>query len=178
MNRYATATSTLAALLLSGCMVGPKYTKPTVPLAPNYKESTAATSNFKEDANWHPAQPADTVLRGDWWTIFGDAQLNQLEPKVAAENQNLKAAEARFRQARALIQYNRSNLSPTIGVAPSATGVRDSAHQPYFNAANANNGEANLQIPLDLNYEIDLWGRVRHGINASREQATMASRYE
>lgn len=171
MSRYLIATSTLAALLLSGCMVGPKYVKPNVPLAPNYKESTAATSNFKEDANWQPAQPADTVLRGDWWTIFNDPQLNELEPKVAAENQDLKAAEARFRQARALIQYNRSNLSPTIGVAPSATGVRDSANQPYFNAANANNGEANLQLPLDLNYEIDLWGRIRHGVNAAREEA-------
>ncbi|GGG64709.1 efflux transporter outer membrane subunit [Edaphobacter dinghuensis] len=171
MSRYLIATSTLAALLLSGCMVGPKYTKPNVPLAPNYKESTAATINFKEDADWQPAQPADTVLRGDWWTIFNDPQLNELEPKVAAENQDLKAAEARFRQARALIQYNRSNLSPTIGVAPSATGVRDSANQPYFNAANANNGEANLQLPLDLNYEIDLWGRIRHGVNAAREEA-------
>src|SRR5665213_2320878 len=111
MNRSAIASSSLAllssaALLLSGCMVGPKYVKPNVPLAPNYKEATAATSNFKEDANWHPAQPADATLRGDWWTIFGDAELNQLEPKIAAENQNLKAAEARFREARALIQYN------------------------------------------------------------------------
>jgi NodT family efflux transporter outer membrane factor (OMF) lipoprotein len=171
MSRYLIATSTLAALLLSGCMVGPKYTKPNVPLAPNYKESTAATSNFKEDAGWHPAQPADTTLRGDWWTIFNDPQLNQLEPKVAAENQNLKAAEARFRQARALIQYNRSNLSPTIGVAPAAGGVRDSANQPYFNATNANNGEGNIELPLDLNYEIDLWGRIRHGVNAAREEA-------
>ncbi|MDW5265853.1 MULTISPECIES: efflux transporter outer membrane subunit [Acidobacteriaceae] len=173
MSRYLIATSTLAALLLSGCMVGPKYTKPNVPLAPNYKESTAATSNFKEDADWHPAQPADTVLRGDWWTIFNDPQLNQLEPKVAAENQSLKAAEARFRQARALIQYNRSNLYPTIGTSPSAVGERESANRPYFTTTS--NSTADTQIPLDLNYEIDLWGRIRHGVNAAREEAQASS---
>lgn len=174
MNRSAIAASSLAllssaALLLSGCMVGPKYVKPNVPLAPNYKESTAATSNFKEDANWHPAQPADAALRGDWWTIFGDAELNRLEPKVAAENQNLKAAEARFREARALIQYNRSNLSPTIGVSPSAIGERESANRPYFTSTT--HSTADTQLPLDLNYEIDLWGRIRHGVNAAREEA-------
>jgi NodT family efflux transporter outer membrane factor (OMF) lipoprotein len=174
MKRPAIATSNLAlfssaALLLSGCMVGPKYVKPTVPLAPGYKETAPATSNFEEDANWHPAQPADTVLRGDWWTIFGDEQLNQLEPKIAANNQDLKAAEARFRQARALIQYNRSGLSPTIGVSPFAGGERESAHRPYFTSTS--NNTADLQLPLDLNYEIDLWGRIRHGVNASREEA-------
>ena len=173
MSRYVIAASSLAALLLSGCMVGPKYTKPNVPLAPNYKESTAATSNFKEDANWQPAQPADTVLRGDWWTIFGDAQLNQLEPKVAAENQNLKAAEARFREARALIQFNRSNLSPTIGVSPSATGERESANRPYFTSTSSSTDDT--QLPLDLNYEIDVWGRIRHGVNAAREEAQASS---
>jgi NodT family efflux transporter outer membrane factor (OMF) lipoprotein len=171
MIRYAIATSSLATLLLSGCMVGPKYVKPTVPLAPAYKEAPPSANASKEDPNWHPAQPADTVLRGDWWTIFGDEELNKLEPKVAAENQNLKAAEARFRQARTLIQYNRSGLSPTIGISPFAGGVRDSANQPYFNAANANNGQADLQLPLDLNYEVDLWGRIRHGIHAAREEA-------
>ncbi|HUZ94228.1 MAG TPA: efflux transporter outer membrane subunit [Edaphobacter sp.] len=169
MNRSAIASSSLAALLLSGCMVGPKYVKPNVPLAPNYKESTAATSNFKEDANWHPAQPADAALRGDWWTIFHDPELNQLEPKVAAENQNLKAAEARFREARALIQFNRSNLSPTIGTSPAAIGERESANRPYFTSTSSNT--ADTQLPLDLNYEIDVWGRIRHGVNAAREEA-------
>jgi NodT family efflux transporter outer membrane factor (OMF) lipoprotein len=171
MNRFGVATSSLAALLFTGCMVGPKYIKPTVPLAPAYKEASQNADAYKEDANWHPAQPSDTVLRGDWWTIFGDDQLNALEPKVAAENQDLKAAEARFRQARALIQYNRSGLSPTIGISPFAGGVRDSANQPYFNASSADKGEPDLQLPLDLNYEIDLWGRIRHGINAAREEA-------
>lgn len=172
MDRYVIAASSLAALFLSGCMVGPKYVKPTVPLAPTYKElSPEPNASYKEDPNWHPAQPADTALRGDWWTIFGDAQLNALEPKIATENQDLKAAEARFRQARALIQYNRSGLFPTIGVSPFVGGVRNSANRPYANANNTTNGLADLQLPLDFNYEIDLWGRIRRSVSAAREQA-------
>jgi NodT family efflux transporter outer membrane factor (OMF) lipoprotein len=171
MNRSAIFSSSLAALLLSGCMVGPKYVKPTVPLAPAYKETAPNLSAYKEDPNWHPAQPADTTLRGEWWTIFGDAKLNELEPLIALNNQDLKAAEARFRQARALIQYSRSGLSPTIGVSPSVVGERYSANRPYVSSTTSGKSVADLQLPLDFNYEIDLWGRIRHGVNASREQA-------
>jgi NodT family efflux transporter outer membrane factor (OMF) lipoprotein len=171
MNRSAIFASSLAALVLSGCMVGPKYVKPTVPLAPSYKETAPKTSAYKEDPNWHPAQPADTTLRGEWWTIFGDSKLTELEPLIATNNQDLKAAEARFRQARALIQYSRSGLSPTIGVSPSVVGERYSANRPYVSSTTSGKSVADLQLPLDFNYEIDLWGRVRHGINASREQA-------
>lgn len=171
MNRAAIAISSFAAFFLSGCMVGPKYVKPSVALAPTYKEMAPNTAAYKEDPNWHPAQPADTAHRGEWWTIFGDPKLNELEPRIAAENQDLKAAEARFRQARALIQYSRSGLSPTIGVSPSVIGERSSSNRPYFNSANGNKNVADLQLPLDFNYEIDLWGRIRHGVSAAREQA-------
>lgn len=166
MSRCLVAASSLIALLLSGCMVGPKYTRPSVPLAPSYKETAPA-----QDSNWHPAQPADATLRGDWWTLFGDQQLNALEPKIAVNNQDLKAAEARFRQARALIQYNRSGLYPTIGASPFAGGLRDSANRPYRNSTSSTASVADIQLPLDLNYEIDLWGRVRRSISAAREEA-------
>ena len=84
-------------------MVGPKYVKPTVPLAPEYKE--AAPDAASGSAGWRTAQPSDAAQRGEWWTIFGDAELNALEPLIAKENQDLKAADARFRQARALIRF-------------------------------------------------------------------------
>ncbi len=155
----------LAVLLLNGCMVGPKYVRPSVPMA-------KAPDAYKElDPNWKPATPADTELKGNWWTVFDDAVLNDLEMKVASSNQSLKVAEARFREARAQIRINRANLYPTIGTSPSAVGERYAADRPYFNAASANNGEADLQLPLDLNYEIDLWGRVRRTINAAKEEA-------
>jgi NodT family efflux transporter outer membrane factor (OMF) lipoprotein len=171
MNRYVVVAASVATLLLTGCMVGPKYVKPTAPLAPEYKEAGPNAAAYKESSDWRSAQPADTAQRGEWWTIFGDAELNTLEPRIAAENQNLKAAEARFREARALIRYNRASLAPTVGAAPFAGGLRDSANRPYFNAANTNNGAADIQLPLDLNYEIDLWGRIRRSVNASRDEA-------
>jgi len=157
----------LLLLFMSGCtvgpkMVGPKYVPPVAPAPDSYKEL---------DPNWKPATPADTVLKGDWWTLFDDAVLTGLEAKVASSNQSLKSAEARFREARAQIKINRSRLYPTIGTGPSAVGERYAADRPYFNAASANGGEADLQLPFDLNYEIDLWGRVRRTINAAKEEA-------
>jgi NodT family efflux transporter outer membrane factor (OMF) lipoprotein len=151
-------------------MVGPKYVKPSVPLAPAYKE--ANPDAYKENANWQVAQPADATQRGEWWKIFGDTQLNVLEPLVAANNQNLKIADARFREARALIRFSHASLYPTVGAAPFAGGLRESSHRPYFNATNAQgNGVGDIQLPVDLNYEVDVWGRVRHTVSAAREEA-------
>jgi NodT family efflux transporter outer membrane factor (OMF) lipoprotein len=139
-------------------------------MAPEYKEATPDA--YKESSNWQVAQPADAASRGEWWKIFGDADLNRLEPQVAANNQDLKAADARFREARALIRFNRASLYPTIGVAPFAGGLRDSSNRPYFNSTNSHgNGVGDLQLPVDLNYEIDVWGRVRRTVSAAREEA-------
>jgi NodT family efflux transporter outer membrane factor (OMF) lipoprotein len=157
-------------LLLSGCMVGPKYVKPSVPLAPAYKEATPDA--YKENANWQVAQPADAAQRGEWWKIFGDTELNVLEPQVAANNQDLKVADARFREARALIRFNHASLYPTIGTAPSAGGLRESTNRPYFSTTSSRgNGLGDIQLPVDLNYEIDVWGRVRRTVSAAREEA-------
>jgi NodT family efflux transporter outer membrane factor (OMF) lipoprotein len=146
-------------------MVGPKYVKPSAPLAPAFKEAPADTSG------WKPGTPSDTAIKGTWWQDFSDPQLNTLEAQVDTANQTLKASEANFRSARAQIAYNKANLAPTIGVGPSIGVQRDSAHQPYFNSALVNNGEGVFNLPIDLNYEVDLWGRIRRGIAAARESA-------
>jgi NodT family efflux transporter outer membrane factor (OMF) lipoprotein len=167
---YRAACASAAALALSGCMVGPKYVKPSVPMAPDYKE--ANPEGYKENTNWQVANPADAAQRGEWWRIFGDAQLNELEPQVAANNQNLKAADARFREARALIRFSHASMYPTVGVNAFAGGLRESSNRPYFSAtASHGNGVGDIQLPLDLNYEIDVWGRVRHTVSAAREEA-------
>jgi NodT family efflux transporter outer membrane factor (OMF) lipoprotein len=127
---------------------------------------------YKENADWHIAQPADAGQRGEWWRIFGDEQLDLLEPQVAANNQNLQAADARFREARALIRFNHASLYPTITTAPFAGGLRESANRPYFSASNAlGKGVGDIVLPVDMTYEIDAWGRIRHGISAAREEA-------
>jgi NodT family efflux transporter outer membrane factor (OMF) lipoprotein len=156
-------------LLLSGCMVGPKYVKPSVPMAPAFKEPPP--ESFKEVDGWKPAQPGDQTLRGNWWEIFGDSQLNQLEEELTVSNQDLKVSEARFRQARAMIRFNRSAQFPTISTSPSVVNERESANAPYFPASAANNGTGNFTLPFDLSYEVDLWGKVRRTVNASREEA-------
>ena len=158
-----------AVLLLSGCMVGPKYVKPSVPLTPQYKEANPDAS--KDSSNWQVAQPSDAAQRGEWWKIFGDEQLNTFEPQVAANNQDLKAADARFREARALIRFNRASLYPTLATTPTTGGLRDSVNRPYFNLNNNGNGFADTVTPVDLSYEIDVWGRIRRSVSAAREEA-------
>ena len=151
-------------------MVGPKYVKPSVPMAPEYKEANPDT--YKENATWQKAQPADAASRGEWWKIFGDAELNTLEPQVAANNQDLKAADARFREARALIRFNHASLYPTVATTPFAGGLRQSSNRPYRSATSLNaNGVGDIVLPVDLNYEIDVWGRVRRTVSAAREEA-------
>ena len=170
MTRFDAAFTSVALLTLTGCMVGPKYVKPSAPLAPAYKE--ANPNEYKENSNWQVAQPADAAQRGEWWKIFGDAELNTLEPQVAANNQDLKAADARFREARALIRFNHASLYPTIGTTPFAGGLRESSNRPYFSTSSAlGNGVGDIQLPVDLNYEVDVWGRVRRTVSAAREEA-------
>jgi NodT family efflux transporter outer membrane factor (OMF) lipoprotein len=161
----------LGFALLGGChVVGPNYSKPpAVGLAPEFKEPGPAA--FKGSDGWKAAQPSDQAMRGKWWESFGDAQLNALEEQIDPANQTLKAAEADFRTARATIGLYRANEAPTLSVGPAVGGVRDSANQPYFNGANANSGDGSFLLPLDLSYEIDLWGRIRRSVTAAREQA-------
>ncbi len=163
------AVSGFLALLLSGCMVGPKYAKPSVPLAPAFKEQPP--ESFQETDGWRQAQPGDQTSRGNWWQIFGDPQLNALEEGLTVSNQDLKVAEARLREARATIRFNRSQEFPTISTSPSILSVRDSENQPYFPDSQANNGTGNFALPVDFSYEVDLWGRIRRTVSASKEEA-------
>ncbi len=159
--KYVPASLLLLTLtLLVGCAVGPRYAKPTVPTAP--------TDTFKEVDGWKTAQPSDQINRGKWWEVFGDPKLNALEEQVSVSNQDLKIAEARFREARALVRFNRSAEFPSISTAPGISAVRDSGHRPYF-AATHNTGD--FVLPFDLSYEVDLWGRVRRTVSAAREEA-------
>src|SRR5579859_8035681 len=138
MNSRLALTIGLALLPLAGCMVGPNYKTPAAAAAPAFKEAPSASA---ASDGWKPGQPSDGRLKGDWWTVFDDPQLNTLEAQVDGANQSLKAAEANFRAARAQVGYVRSNEAPTIGVAPSVSAVRNSANQPYFPSTLANNGD-------------------------------------
>ena len=154
-------------LLLAGCTVGPDYkAAPPVATPAAYKELPKGA----ESGLWRRAQPLDGAVRGKWWEIFGDPELNALEDQVTAANQNLKVAEANFRQARALIGVQQAGQYPALSLSPSVTSLRDSGHTPYFSQAHPTpTGE--FELPFDLSYEIDLWGRIRRSVTAAREQA-------
>jgi NodT family efflux transporter outer membrane factor (OMF) lipoprotein len=159
----------LGGLLSTGCMVGPKYSKPPVTTAPAFTEPPP--QSFTESAGWEQARPSDTTLRADWWQLFGIAELNGLEEQIDPTNQTLKAAEARFREARALIQLNRANLYPTISTSPSITTNRLSKNAPTGTVAG---DYGQYTLPIDVNYELDAWGRIRRSVTAAKEE-TQAS---
>src|ERR1700730_10300460 len=155
-------------LLLASCTVGPNYVRPEAPLTSVYKEP--APEAYKNAGVWKPAHPSDGRLRAQWWELFGDEQLDALEQQVAVANQDLKAAEARFRAARALVGYARAAEFPTVGVGSEIRSLRDSPNQPYFPLPNSH-ATGDFALPVDLSYEIDLWGRIRRSVVAAGEEA-------
>ena len=167
--RLISSLLSAATMLLVGCMVGPNYVRPSTPMAQSFKEEAPNLTQTSD--GWKLAQPGDQTPRGNWWEIYADPQLNGLEAQIDSANQTLKIAEANFRQARTAIRFNRSSEAPTIGAAPNISTVRDSANQPYFPQGLANNGSGDFTLPVDLSWEIDLWGRIRRSVTAAKEQA-------
>lgn len=150
----------LAVLQFSGCTIGPKYHTPAMQTPPAYKEL----------GNWKTAQPNDQKLGGNWWEIFQDAQLNALEEQINVSNQNLKAAAAQYQEARAVLRYNRADYYPTITAGASATREKFSANRSTTTIANGKT-VSDFVLPVDLSYQVDVWGRVRKTVESSREQA-------
>jgi len=151
----------MTLLQLTGCAVGPKYHTPTVQTPPAYKEV----------GDWKPAQPNDQNLGGTWWTIFQDPQLDALELQVNVSNQNLKAAEAQYRQARAVLRYYRADYYPTVTAGFSATRTRVSSHRPPPSSVFDGITYNDFTLPVDVSYQADVWGRVRRNVESYREQA-------
>ena len=159
--RISSSICFVSMLFLAGCTVGPNYRRPAAEVPATYKEV----------GNWRPAQPNDQNLGGNWWELFQDSQLNSLELQIEVSNQNLKAAQAQYTQARALVRYSRADLFPTVSVNPSATRTKTSSRRPppnsIFNGITTND----FQIPFELSYQIDVWGRVRRTVESYRDQA-------
>ncbi|HEY6008932.1 MAG TPA: efflux transporter outer membrane subunit [Geobacteraceae bacterium] len=148
-----------ATLALAACTVGPDYVRPTVEVPPV----------FKEMSSWKVAQPRDHVSRGKWWEIFNDPQLNILEEQVNVSNQNLAVAEAQFRQAQALVQVARAGYFPTVTAGASASRAR----RPVTTTSGSTvaTTTSDYTLPLDVTWEVDIWGRVRRSVEAGRASA-------
>ena len=149
----------IAALLLVGCTVGPKYVRPATDVPSGYKES----GDFKQ------AQPSDAIAKGKWWEVYGDPQLNALEEQVNVSNETLKAAQQQFLEARAALRIARAGYYPTISVGALAAGNRQSQNRALYGASSPVT-YADYQLPVDATYEPDVWGRVRRTVEAARSE--------
>jgi NodT family efflux transporter outer membrane factor (OMF) lipoprotein len=156
----------LAGVSLSACLVGPNYSRPAVATPPA----------FKEAAGWTPANPADAIDKGAWWSLFDDPVLDGLERQVEVSNQNLAAAEAAYRQARAIVATDRAQLFPTVGLSASAnwTGRGKGGAGSVVSGGNvvsSGGGSRQFQVGADASWAPDLWGRIRRTVESARASA-------
>jgi len=158
--------------------VGPKYHTPAAPTPTAYKELTPA--NFPATDGWKVAQPQDDALRGKWWEMFNDPELNALEEQVAISNQSIVAAAANFYSARAMVKEARAQYFPTLGTSPAITRIRQSASLRTFSTGSGSgsgsggggsSSTANLSfteysLPFDASWQPDLFGKIRNSVRS------------
>jgi len=156
-----------AALLLAGCASAPVYEKPAIDLPALWQSS----------APFRAAMPDDAGLKGNWWEVFGDAQLNQLAQQTLAHNQGLAGAAARLEQARSQVMVSSAGLFPQASLQAGAARQKTSANRPLaaYNATNQSVVQNNYQLGFAVNYEADLFGRVRSGVQSARAAAEQAA---
>jgi len=174
------ASFAVLCAMLAGCNVGPKYVPPTTTAPPAYKESP---EQFKETGDnpageWTVAQPQDATLRGKWWEIYNEPDLNALEEQLNVDNQNIREAFENFMEARALVRETRAQYFPTVSVGPSYTRSQASSNLGSGAIASNESGKQSqvFSLPGEVSWEPDLWGRVRNLVRSSQytAQATAA----
>jgi NodT family efflux transporter outer membrane factor (OMF) lipoprotein len=169
MPRFSRLTEILAVAstsLMTACAVGPKYARPQVPVPPAYKEQASAAGDLLR-----PAQPRDQLPRQGWWELFGDVRLNELEAQMMRANPTLAEAEARFRQARALVRQDRAAYFPTV----TATATATRTHSGTSSRAGVSNGTlTDYSLGGEATWEADLWGRIRQTVAAGTASAQAA----
>jgi NodT family efflux transporter outer membrane factor (OMF) lipoprotein len=162
-------------LLLSGCTVGPNYHRPTAPAAPAFKESAVVPPPDLPGGGWKQVTPNDSAIRPNWWEIYQDPELDKLEQQVAVSNQTLKASYEQYVQARAAVQFYRSQYFPTVQAGPSATRERQSQNRPLY-VPGSKSTYNDLFLQGEVSWEPDLWGNIRRQVESQRAtaQATAA----
>ena len=168
------AHAAVLCAVLAGCNVGPKYLPPTMTAPAAFKESPA---QFKETDGWTVAQPQDAALRGKWWEIYNDPDLNALEDQLNIDNQNIRQAFENFMEARALVREARSQYFPTVAVGPSYTRTRTSSNVGSTTGTGSTGGKQSqvFSLPGDVSWEPDLWDRVRNAVRASQYTAQLTA---
>jgi NodT family efflux transporter outer membrane factor (OMF) lipoprotein len=168
------AYAALLCALLAGCNVGPKYLPPAMTAPPAFKESPA---QFKEADGWAVAQPQDAALRGKWWEIYNDPELNALEDRLNIDNQNIRQAFENFMEARALVREARSQYFPTATAGGSYTRSQASSNVRSASSTGTSSGQQTqvFSLPAEVSWEPDLWGKVRNTVRASQYTAQLTA---
>ena len=161
------ALTVLTALILAGCSVAPTYERPDAPTPAAFKEALPP----EQAGQWKTAEPAENVLRGAWWKVFGDPYLDELQTQAVAANQNLKAAAARLAQARALARSTRSGLFPEVTANFGPTRQRASPASQGLSDGDASSASTLWRAQAGVAYEADLFGRVSSTVEASTANA-------
>jgi NodT family efflux transporter outer membrane factor (OMF) lipoprotein len=174
-GRAAPVAALLALVLLAGCKpVGPNYNRPGYDAPSIYKETGAsavvAPPPNPPGGGWQKASPSDGMLRGKWWEIYQDPQLNKLEERIATENPGLRQALETYLAARDQITAVRANLYPTFSAGPSATRQSVSRNGPSYSASKSNTYN-DLMLAGQASWEPDFWGRIRRAVESARENA-------
>jgi NodT family efflux transporter outer membrane factor (OMF) lipoprotein len=151
---------TVLCMMFAACAVGPDYVRP----------AASVPEAYKEIGDWKVAQPEDTTIRGRWWSIFDDQQLNDLEEQVSISNQTIVAAEAQYREALALVQAARASYFPFVIAGVSFTRALQSSTLSSSPAAGSV-PTSNYLLPVNVSWEADVWGRIRRTVEASRSNA-------
>ena len=166
----------IAALCVmpAGCNVGPKYLPPTATAPQAFKESP---TQFKESNGWAVAQPQDATLRGKWWEIYNDPDLNSLEDQLNVNNQNIQQAFENFMEARALVREARSQYFPTASIGGAYNRSRTSSNLGSTTGTGAQGGKQSQVFSLlaDASWEPDLWGKVRNTVRAGQYTAQLTA---
>jgi multidrug efflux system outer membrane protein len=153
-------TLSASLLFLAGCAVGPNYHRPDAPVA----------SAWKEQPPWRAADPKDSIPKGDWWSTFGDAELNQYEAQALKANQTIEVARYQLQQARASARISQAGLFPQLSAGISATRAQNSAARPTATGIPlaAPTTQTDLTIPFNLTWEADLFGGIRRGVESAQ----------
>lgn len=167
---FAGAVCVGLALMMSGCRVGPRYHSPAPPAitAPDYKESTV---NFKDAEGWKVASPQDAMIRGNWWEVFNEPELNQLEEQLNGNNQNIKVAYNNYMAAHAVVAEARSQYWPTITAGAGWSRSHSSANLRNSSVANTGSTSSLWSLPLDVSWTPDFWGRIRNTVRETEYSA-------
>jgi NodT family efflux transporter outer membrane factor (OMF) lipoprotein len=166
LPRHSEVLLPVLCLAIAGCTVGPNYQRPSAPPAPGaYKELPPPNP---PNGTWKPAQPSDALLKGKWWEIYNDPQLNDLEEKLTVSNQNLKAATEQYLQAREQVRVARSFYYPTVSAGPTVSRQRTTDNSP---SATKGLTYSTYALTGQVSWEVDLWGQIRRTVEQARANA-------